>query len=255
MGSSGGEDDGCRPASEDSVSQMSMSTIFSVKMRPKNKSPLDITKRPLTRYLPIRYDGDGVSGNQVAFDLRAHIESAGHQLDDDGAVDDRGVDKHFWIDSSSCRGYLKKLSGAGGKNSHRSGRKWLKRWFVFDRRSKTLSYYHRRCDKDKTVAGNQRSSSMTKTHPRVSIRFQDIQEVYVDHTNSSKGQGCAFVVKTVQRTFYLSAATGQAVRVWVDVIFTGAEGYREYLKCSADDGISIATPRNDDDRRVQQTKS
>jgi len=79
--------------------------------------------------------------------------------------------------------------------------------------------------------------------------------VYVDHTNSSKGQGCAFVVKTVQRTFYLSAATGQAVRVWVDVIFTGAEGYREYLKCSADDGISIATPRNDDDRRVQQTKS
>lgn len=79
--------------------------------------------------------------------------------------------------------------------------------------------------------------------------MQDIQEVYVDHTNSSKGQGCAFVVKTAQRTFYLSAATGQAVRVWVDVIFTGAEGYREYLKGgSTGDG-------NDDSRRAQQTKS
>jgi len=75
--------------------------------------------------------------------------------------------------------------------------------------------------------------------------IQDIQEVYVDHTNSSKGQGCAFVVKTAQRTFHLSAATGQAVRVWVDVIFTGAEGYREYLK--ADDGNAVGYR--------QQTKS
>ncbi|XP_015373412.1 PREDICTED: ubiquitin carboxyl-terminal hydrolase 36 [Diuraphis noxia] len=68
------------------------------------------------------------------------------------------------------------------------------------------------------------------------FQAHDIQEVYVDHTNSTKGQGCAFVVKTAQRTFYLSAATGQAVRVWVDVIFTGAEGYREYLKDSTPDG-------------------
>lgn len=70
------------------------------------------------------------------------------------------------------------------------------------------------------------------------LYVQDIQEVYVDHTNSSKGRGCAFVVKTTQRTFYLSAATGQAVRVWVDVIFTGAEGYREYLKVDDGGGIS-----------------
>lgn len=70
----------------------------------------------------------------------------------------------------------------------------------------------------------------------VCLYKQDIQEVYVDHTNSIKGQGCAFVVKTAQRTFYLSAATGQAVRVWVDVIFTGAEGYREYRKDSTVDG-------------------
>ncbi|KAL4126898.1 hypothetical protein QTP88_011098 [Uroleucon formosanum] len=248
MGSSGGEDDGCtRPTSDDSISRMSMSTIFdggaTIKLRPKNKtSPSDITKRPLTRYLPIRYDGDGSTENRMAFDLRAHIESAGHQLDDDNG----GVDRHFWIDSTSCRGYLKKLSGAGGKNARRGGRKWLKRWFVFDRRSRTLSYYRRRSE-DGVDAANQRAgaaSTEKKIPPRASIRFQDIQEVYVDHTNSTKGQGCAFVVKTAQRTFYLSAATGQAVRVWVDVIFTGAEGYREYLKDSTtEEGVGCRDGR------------
>ncbi|XP_027841989.2 uncharacterized protein LOC114123280 [Aphis gossypii] len=242
IGSSGAEDDGCaRPVSDDSISRMSMSTIFdggaTIKLRPKNKtSPSDITKRPLTRYLPIRYDDEGSANNQTAFDLRAHIESAGHQLDDDNGA---SVDRHFWIDSTSCRGYLKKLSGSGSNNNaRRSGRKWLKRWFVFDRQSRTLSYYRHRSD-DRSDAANQRTGAAAadkKITPRVSIRFQDIQEVYVDHTNSIKGQGCAFVVKTAQRTFYLSAATGQAVRVWVDVIFTGAEGYREYRKDSTVDG-------------------
>lgn len=251
IGSSGGEDDCCaRQVSDDSISRMSMSTIFdggaTIKLRPKNKtSPADITKRPLTRYLPIRYDGDGSTENGMAFDLRAHIESAGHQLDDDNGGG--GVDRHFWIDSTSCRGYLKKLSGAGVKNARRGGRKWLKRWFVFDRRSKTLSYYRHRSD-DGVDAANRRTGAAAaekKIPPRASIRFQDIQEVYVDHTNSTKGQGCAFVVKTAQRTFYLSAATGQAVRVWVDVIFTGAEGYREYLKASTevDRGIGCGDGR------------
>lgn len=127
-------------------------------------------QRPLTRYLPIRYDGDGSTENRMAFDLRAHIESAGHQLDDDNG----GVDRHFWIDSTSCRGYLKKLSGAGGKNARRGGRKWLKRWFVFDRRSRTLSYYRRRSE-DGVDAANQRAgaaSTEKKIPPRASIRFQ-----------------------------------------------------------------------------------
>lgn len=128
-------------------------------------------QRPLTRYLPVRYDdGDGATENRIAFDLRAHIESAGHQLDDDGVVD-----RHFWIDSSSCRGYLKKLSGTdGGKHPRRGGRKWLKRWFVFDRRSRTLSYYHRRTDEvDIGAAGHRGNVTVKKIHrPRASIRFQ-----------------------------------------------------------------------------------
>lgn len=125
-------------------------------------------QRPLTRYLPVRYDGDSATENQIAFDLRAHIESAGHQLDDN----DGNREKHFWIDNTSCRGYLKKLSGTGAKNPRRSGRKWLKRWFVFNRRSRTLSYYHRRSDEDANVADQSGSSADKKTRPRASIRFQ-----------------------------------------------------------------------------------
>lgn len=128
-------------------------------------------QRPLTRYLPIRYDGDSATENLLAFDLRAHIESAGHQLDDDGTADNSSVDRHFWIDSTSCRGYLKKLSGAGGKNSRRSGRKWLKRWFVFDRQSRTLSYYHRRSD-DVITIHRRDGTPEKKPRPRASIRFQ-----------------------------------------------------------------------------------
>lgn len=128
-------------------------------------------QRPLTRYLPIRYDeGDGAE-NRMAFDLRAHIESAGHQLDDNsgGTTDRRAGDRHFWIDSTSCRGYLKKLSGAGRKNSRRG--KWLKRWFVFDRQSRTLSYYRHRSDDDVwSIAVNQEAEK--RIRPRASIRFQ-----------------------------------------------------------------------------------
>lgn len=71
--------------------------------------------RPLTRYLPIRKDD---------FDLRAHIESAGHSAD---------TCYHLSISEKTCRGYLVKM---GGKI-----KTWKKRWFVFDRNRRTLSYY------------------------------------------------------------------------------------------------------------------
>lgn len=71
--------------------------------------------RPLTRYLPVRKDD---------FDLRAHIESAGHSTD---------TCYHLSISEKTCRGYLVKM---GGKI-----KTWKKRWFVFDRNRRTLSYY------------------------------------------------------------------------------------------------------------------
>ncbi|XP_035299511.1 pleckstrin homology-like domain family B member 1 isoform X6 [Cricetulus griseus] len=82
-----------------------------VKLREKQFSQA----RPLTRYLPNRKED---------FDLKTHIESSGH-----------GVDTclHVVLSSKVCRGYLIKM---GGKI-----KSWKKRWFVFDRLKRTLSYY------------------------------------------------------------------------------------------------------------------
>ena len=102
-------------------------------------------QRPLTRYLPIRSE---------QLDLRAHIETAGHQLE--------LASPSVVIDSLTCRGYLHKLGSAASSNTGRrpgfSGTganrgkfgvstlgigqaAWKKRWFVFDRSKKTLIYY------------------------------------------------------------------------------------------------------------------
>jgi hypothetical protein len=79
----------------------------------------------LTRYLPIRTEH---------LDLRAHIESAGHQLEP-------VVSAHLVLNSVSCRGYLHKM---GAKF-----RTWNRRWFVFDRNKRALIYY---ADKTETKA-------------------------------------------------------------------------------------------------------
>lgn len=71
--------------------------------------------RPLTRYLPIRKED---------FNLRLHIESSGHNVD---------TCYHIILTEKMCKGYLVKM---GGKI-----KSWKKRWFVFDRMKRTLSYY------------------------------------------------------------------------------------------------------------------
>ena len=78
-------------------------------------------QRPLTRYLPIRSE---------SLNLRQHIESAGHQIE---------LCVHVSLDSTSCRGYLHKM---GSKFHH-----WNRRWFVFDRVRRTLTYYSDRGEK------------------------------------------------------------------------------------------------------------
>ncbi|NXY77684.1 PHLB1 protein, partial [Glareola pratincola] len=82
-----------------------------VKLREKHFSQA----RPLTRYLPIRKED---------FDLRLHIESSGHSVD---------TCDHVILTEKMCKGYLVKM---GGKI-----KSWKKRWFVFDRMKRTLSYY------------------------------------------------------------------------------------------------------------------
>ncbi|XP_032450878.1 pleckstrin homology-like domain family B member 1 isoform X2 [Lynx canadensis] len=122
-----------------------------VKMREKQFSQA----RPLTRYLPIRKED---------FDLKTHIESSGH-----------GVDTclHVVLSSKVCRGYLVKM---GGKI-----KSWKKRWFVFDRLKRTLSYY---VDKHETKL-------------KGVIYFQAIEEVYYDHLRSAaKKRFFSFTVVT-----------------------------------------------------------
>ena len=56
-----------------------------------------------------------------------------------------------------------------------------------------------------------------------------ITKVYVVHqTSKSVAQRVTFVIKTHDRKYYLMAPSPEAVRIWVDVLFTGAEGYQEF---------------------------
>ncbi|XP_031815943.1 pleckstrin homology-like domain family B member 1 isoform X4 [Sarcophilus harrisii] len=157
-----------------------------VKLREKHFSQA----RPLTRYLPIRKED---------FDLKTHIESSGH-----------GVDTclHVVLSSKVCRGYLVKM---GGKI-----KSWKKRWFVFDRLKRTLSYY---ADKHETKL-------------KGVIYFQAIEEVYYDHLRSaakSPNPALTFCVKTHDRLYYMVAPSPEAMRIWMDVIVTGAEGYTQFM--------------------------
>ncbi|XP_042656536.1 pleckstrin homology-like domain family B member 1 isoform X4 [Tyto alba] len=157
-----------------------------VKLREKHFSQA----RPLTRYLPIRKED---------FDLRLHIESSGH-----------GVDTcyHVILTEKMCKGYLVKM---GGKI-----KSWKKRWFVFDRMKRTLSYY---VDKHETKL-------------KGVIYFQAIEEVYYDHLRSaakSPNPALTFCVKTHDRLYYMVAPSAEAMRIWMDVIVTGAEGYTQFM--------------------------
>lgn len=60
--------------------------------------------------------------------------------------------------------------------------------------------------------------------------FQSIEHVYIDYMNSVKSPQpqLTFIVKTSSRLYHLMASSAEAMRVWVDVVFTGAEGYREF---------------------------
>ncbi|KAJ8385809.1 hypothetical protein AAFF_G00181650 [Aldrovandia affinis] len=157
-----------------------------VKLREKQRAQ----SRPLTRYLPVRKDD---------FDLRGHIESAGHHTD---------TCYHVSLTEKTCRGFLVKM---GGKI-----RTWKKRWFVFDRNRRTLSYY---ADKHEAKL-------------KGVIYFQAIEEVYYDHlknAHKSPNPLLTFSVKTHDRVYYMVAPSPEAMRIWMDVIVTGAEGYTQFM--------------------------
>ncbi|XP_027021343.2 pleckstrin homology-like domain family B member 1 isoform X10 [Tachysurus fulvidraco] len=157
-----------------------------VKMREKQSSQA----RPMTRYLPIRKE---------EFDLRSHVESAGHCID---------TCPYVIIAEKMCKGHLVKM---GGKI-----KSWKKRWFVFDRLKRTFSYY---VDKHETKL-------------KGVIYFQAIEEVYYDHLRSatkSPNPSLTFCVKTHDRLYFMVAPSPEAMRIWMDVIVTGAEGYTQFM--------------------------
>ncbi|KAM9853654.1 pleckstrin homology-like domain family B member 1 [Aulostomus maculatus] len=146
--------------------------------------------RPMTRYLPIRKE---------EFDLRSHVETSGHSVE---------TCYHIILTEKMCKGYLVKM---GGKI-----KSWKKRWFVFDRLKRTFSYY---VDKHETKL-------------KGVIYFQAIEEVYYDHLRSatkSPNPSLTFCVKTHDRLYYMVAPSAEAMRIWMDVIVTGAEGYTQFM--------------------------
>ncbi|XP_045566765.1 pleckstrin homology-like domain family B member 2 isoform X4 [Salmo salar] len=157
-----------------------------VKLREKQRAQ----SRPLTRYLPVRKDD---------FDLRAHIESAGHSAD---------TCFHLSLTEKICRGFLVKMG--------RKIKTWKKRWFVFDRNRRTLSYF----------------SDKHEAKLKGVIYFQAIEEVYYDHlkkAHKSPNPCLTFSVKTHDRIYYMLAPSPEAMRIWIDVIVTGAEGYTQFM--------------------------
>ncbi|XP_036436366.1 pleckstrin homology-like domain family B member 1 isoform X7 [Colossoma macropomum] len=157
-----------------------------VKLREKHCSQA----RPMTRYLPIRKE---------EFDLRSHVESAGHCVD---------TCPYVIVTEKMCKGHLVKM---GGKI-----KSWKKRWFVFDRLKRTFSYY---VDKHETKL-------------KGVIYFQAIEEVYYDHLRSatkSPNPSLTFCVKTHDRLYFMVAPSPEAMRIWMDVIVTGAEGYTQFM--------------------------
>lgn len=130
-------------------------------------------------------------------DLRQHVEKAGHQTT---------LCPHVIVDEFCCRGYLHKL----GATFHG----WSRRWFVFDRQKRALIYY----------------SDKSERKPRGGAYFTTIDDVYLDHLNTSKSgrPHCTFIVKTKKRSYHLQAASDAAARIWIDVIITGAQGNIDY---------------------------
>ncbi|XP_035171039.1 pleckstrin homology-like domain family B member 2 isoform X7 [Oxyura jamaicensis] len=171
---------------EEETSQRQKLIEKEVKIREKQRAQA----RPLTRYLPVRKED---------FDLRSHIETAGHNIE---------TCYHVSLTEKTCRGFLIKM---GGKI-----KTWKKRWFVFDRNKRTFTYY---ADKHETKL-------------KGVIYFQAIEEVYYDHLKNaykSPNPLLTFSVKTHDRIYYMVAPTPEAMRIWMDVIVTGAEGYTHFM--------------------------
>lgn len=59
---------------------------------------------------------------------------------------------------------------------------------------------------------------------------QVLEDVYIDNSMLRCANSKAtFCLKTLQKTHILSAPSNRARQIWMDVLFTGAEAYQDYL--------------------------
>lgn len=170
-----------------------------------------LKNRPLTLYLP-KPDEE--------IDLADHIQSLGHHLE--------SLSNGLKITSTSAAGYLR-------KNCSSNPKKFLERYFYFDRKSKCLSYYNNETD---LVKKGHNSSKRN-------IPFSEISDVYVDHKlnvqsekgKSDKKKNYVFILLTNNRKYMLATSKVELMRAWIDIMFTAAKAdcYLEQLS-DLDDG-------------------
>lgn len=103
-------------------------------------------------------------------------------------------------------------------------------FFHFDRHYKVFFYY-KSLNQFKKVK-----------KPSGGVYFDQIRDVYIDKARTKRpmdGSGhkagtlirkkninrCVFVVETSGRQFILSTFIWEVMRIWVDIVFTGAESY------------------------------
>lgn len=155
------------------------------------------SNRPLTLYLP-KPDEE--------IDLMEHVQALGHDLNI--------ICKDITLTPASAHGYLYKSCSSNSK-------KWLKRYFYFDRTSKILAYY-------------ENSGQLVKKRnstPRNVIPFDEIGDVYVEHRlssldekeRSSKKNSFVFVLSTIKRKYMLASSNAETMRAWIDILFTAAK--------------------------------
>lgn len=167
-----------------------------------------ISNRPLTLYLP-KPDEE--------IDLVEHIQALGHDVDI--------ISSDLSLNSTSAQGYL-------WKSCSNNSKKWLRRYFYFDRTSKLLLYY----DSKSQLIKKQNS-------PKNMIQFDEISDVYVDHKlsgigekdRSSKRKNYVFVLSTIHRKYLLASSRAEVMRAWIDILFTAARA-NDYLQQLSDIG-------------------
>lgn len=204
--------------------KFSLSNVNTTKRTPASKTK---PNRPLTLYLP-KPDEE--------IDLVEHIQTLGHDLNT--------VTDDLKIDTTSAHGYLWKCCSNNSK-------KWLKRYFHFDRNSKILSYFDT-------------ESHLVKKNakPKNSIPFDEISDVYVDHrlsgkddrrrSSSASSRKFVFVLSTIKRKYFLATNRAETMRIWIDVLFTAAKS-NDFFQQFDDEDQNDLTGEGDNDISLNRT--